>query len=65
MKRTIRCECNSRACQEVIEIESDDYEKINLAHQIVISNNCNHGPERTDVLVTRFIGYSVYIEKNE
>ncbi len=62
MKRKILCECNSRTCREVIDIESIDYERINQAHQIVISNNCHHGPELTEILVARFVGYSVYME---
>lgn len=55
------CECDSSICLESVEFTLEDWNEIKLKDDhYVISNDCPHGPEDTDILVEKKENYSIY-----
>lgn len=55
------CECDSD-CVEEFEVPDEEALEImlNRNNLTIISDNCKHGPEKTDVFVEQRQGYKVY-----
>lgn len=56
----ILCECNSRKCNETVDIDDDLHISLRRRNLIVISHKCLRGPEKDDTLVEEKEGYSIY-----
>jgi hypothetical protein len=57
----ILCECNS-FCSKKVEITDEEFRENLRRRQIVISNDCPHGPEESDSLVEEREFYKIYQE---
>ena len=56
------CECSSVICRQHCNISIEEYKKMSKQGCVIIHNDCDHGPDDTDVLVSRYDNYSVYKE---
>ena len=61
MKIRTLCECNSRECFKVVEIDDAEFIRYLNAGQVVISRHCLYGAEPTEILVAEFEDYTVYL----
>lgn len=58
------CECNSTSCKQLIDIEAEQLVEIKRMGYIVISDDCNCGPETSDEFIRQDDGYKVYKPKD-
>lgn len=58
----INCECNGVECRCEVEVDELAYVEKEQSGQVIISDNCPHGPEPDDVLVAARDGYGVYTD---
>jgi len=57
------CECASMGCKKVIELSVEEMLEIRQQGCIIISSDCERGPEPEDILVEEKEGYAIYREK--
>lgn len=62
----VRCECDSTECDLLVDVEAtpETYSQIIEDKLVVISNSCEHGPEKTDEKVEDKGTYTLYREKS-
>ena len=63
-KIEVLCECNSTRCKKVINLSvAEMVQATEDVDHVIIANNCRKGPDKTDVLVEKRRGYSIYREE--
>lgn len=59
----ILCECSSFDCTKLIDLPTREALKAKLISAgVIIIDGCHMGPDSTDVLVEKKVGYSIYKE---
>lgn len=56
------CECNSFDCRKTIDLSTEEAQRAEGLHRVLIVDGCPTGPEPTDTLVSKESGYTIYTE---
>ena len=59
--QTLLCECNSFSCKLKIALPFEEAKEAKKhSNTVIIINGCLIGPEKTDELISKKEGYSIY-----